>query len=319
MRCSGARGSYPCHPARLGKPPLHMPLGYTLLLTAAGLLLIAAVLRDIFDVLFHLEGRASISRVLTRTVWLALRRAADARPGVFPLAGPLGLVAVIATWTTLLLVGWALLLWPHVESFRDVAGEPAHGGFWEALHISVLTLSTLGYSDVTPVDQWLRVIPPLQALLGFGLLTASVSWLFAVQPAVQRRRALGYELWLLSQAAENEHGPPVADGQMFTELTSRIVAVERDLVAIPASYYFRDPDERLLLSAQLPFLREIAARAAASSEDAGTAQRARMLNTAIDDLLLTIAHRLHGQPEADADEALRVFSQDHLKRRPAEI
>ena len=291
-----------------------MSLGSTLLLTAAGLVLIAMALRDIFDVLFHLEGRASISRALTRGVWRALRRIADRRPGAFPLAGPFGLVAVITAWAILLLVGWALLLWPHLASFRDVAGDPADGGLWEALHISALTLSTLGYGDVTPVDRWLRVVAPLQALLGFGLLTASVTWLFAVQPAVQRRRALGYELWLLREATDGEHDAPVTDGQMFTELTSRIVAVERDIVAIPASYYFRDPDERLLLSAQLPFLREVTGRAAARAEDPGTAQRARMLSTAIDDLLLTIARRLHGLEDIDADEALRVFSRDHLKR-----
>lgn len=295
-----------------------MSLGYTLLLSTAGLLLIAMALRDIFDVLFHLEGRASISRVLTRAVWLGLRRAADARPGVFQLAGPFGLVAVIAAWTALLLVGWALLLWPQLGSFRDSAGEPAQGGFWEALHISVLMLSTLGYSDTTPVEQWLRVIPPLQALLGFGLLTASVAWLFAVQPAVQRRRALGYELWLLRKAADEDDHAPLADGQMFTELTSRIVAVERDMVAIPASYYFRDPDERLLLSAQLPFLRALTADASARGEDAGTAQRARMLSTAIDDLLLTIADRVHGLQDVEADEGLRVFTHDHLKRRPVD-
>lgn len=293
-----------------------MSLGSTLLLTVAGLVLIAMALRDIFDVLFHLEGRASISRFLTRAVWRGLRRLADARPGVFPLAGPLGLVAVIATWTVLLLVGWALLLWPQLSSFRDAAGAPAQDSFWEALHISVLTLSTLGYGDVTPTDPWLRVVDPLQALLGFGLLTASVTWLFAVQPAVQRRRALGYELWLLREAADGEHDAPVMNGQMFTELTSRIVAVERDLVAIPASYYFRDPDERLLLSAQLPFLREVTARCTANGDDdaAGTAQRARMLSTAIDDLLLTIARRLHGRDGVDPDEALRMFARDHLKR-----
>ncbi|HEV2058520.1 MAG TPA: potassium channel family protein [Solirubrobacteraceae bacterium] len=291
-----------------------MSLGYTLLLTVAGLVLIAMALRDIFDVLFHLEGRASISRALTRAVWRALRRAADVRPGLFPLAGPLGLVAVIAAWAVLLLVGWALLLWPHLASFRDVAGDPARGGLWEALHISAMTLSTLGYGDVTPVDQWLRVVAPLEALVGFGLLTASVAWLFAVQPAVQRRRALGYELWLLREAADGDHDAPVANGQMFTELTSRIVAVERDIVAIPASYYFRDPDERLLLSAQLPFLRVLTARASAGGEDAGTAQRAAMLRTAIDDLLLTIARRLHGRRGVDPDEALRMFARDHLKR-----
>jgi hypothetical protein len=295
-----------------------MELAPTLLLSLAGLVLIAIALRDIFDVLFHHEGHASLSRAITRAVWRTLRRGADVRPGLFPLAGPYGLVATIAAWAILLLVGWALLIWPHLGRFETAAGKPATGGFWEALHISGGILSTMGFGDVTPVDQWLRVLSPLEALLGFGLLTASVTWLFAVHPAVQQRRALAYELWLLKKASEGEHDAPVTDGQMFTELTSRIVAVERDIVAIPASYYFRDPDERLLLSAQLPFLREVVRRAAADDEDEGTAQRARALGFAIDDLLLTIAHRLHGKSEIEPDEAMRLFAHDHLKREPSE-
>ena len=295
-----------------------MELAPTLLLSLAGLVLIAIALRDIFDVLFHHEGRASLSRAITRTVWRTLRRCADVRAGLLPLAGPYGLVATIAAWAILLLVGWALLLWPHLASFETAAGKPTDGGFWEALHISGGILSTMGFGDVAPVDQWLRVVTPLEALLGFGLLTASVTWLFAVHPAVQQRRALAYELWLLQKASDGEHDAPVPDGQMFTELTSRIVAVERDIVAIPASYYFRDPDERLLLSAQLPFLRAVVRRAASEGEDEGTRQRAHALSIAIDDLLLTIAHRLHGERGMEADEAMRLFAHDHLKREPAE-
>ena len=295
-----------------------MELAPTLLLSLAGLLLIAIALRDIFDVLFHHEGHASLSRAITRTVWRVLRRAADVRAGLFPLAGPYGLVATIAVWAILLLVGWALLIWPHLASYETAAGKPATGGFWEALHISGAILSTMGFGDVTPVDQWLRVLSPLEALLGFGLLTASVTWLFAVHPAVQQRRALAYELWLLQEACDGENDAPVTDAQMFTELTSRIVAVERDIVSIPASYYFRDPDERLLLSAQLPFLRSVVRHAAGDDEDNATRQRARALSIAIDDLLLTIAHRLHGERGIDADEAMRLFAHDHLKRDPAE-
>jgi len=292
-----------------------MAVAPTLLLSLVGLVLVGMALRDIFDVLFHLEGRASISRAVTRTVWRALRRAADVRPQVFPLAGPVGLVATIATWATLLLVGWALLLWPHLESFRDAAGKPAQGGFWEALHISAGNLSTMGFGDVTPVDQWLRVVSPLEALLGFGLLTASVTWLFAVHPAVQRRRALAYELWLVRQASDGDHDAPVFDEQMFSELTSRVILVQRDIVAIPASYYFRDPDGRLLLSAELPFLHELARHVStADGADVGTAQRARMLSQAIDDLLLTIARRLHGREDVNPAEALRIFVRDHLKK-----
>ena len=294
-----------------------MELAPTLLLSLAGLVLIAVALRDIFDVLFHHEGHASLSRAITRTVWRTLRRGADIRPGLFPLAGPYGLVATIAVWAILLLVGWALLIWPHLEGFETAGGKPATGGFWEALHISGGVLSTMGFGDVAPVDQWLRVISPLEALLGFGLLTASVTWLFAVHPAVQQRRALAYELWLLRMATDGEHDPPVTDGQMFTELTSRIVAVERDIVSIPASYYFRDPDERLLLSAQLPFLREVVRQAERDDEDDGRRQRARALSIAIDDLLLTIAHRLHGERDMEPDEAMRLFARDHLKRDPS--
>ena len=292
-----------------------MAVAPTLVLSLVGLVLVGMALRDIFDVLFHLEGRASISRAVTRTVWRALRRAADVRPQLFPLAGPVGLVATIAAWATLLLVGWALLLWPHLESFRDAAGKPAQGGFWEGLHISAGILSTMGFGDVTPVDQWLRVVSPLEALLGFGLLTASVTWLFAVHPAVQRRRALAYELWLVRQASDGDHDAPVFDEQMFSELTSRVILVQRDIVAIPASYYFRDPDGRLLLSAELPFLYELARHVStADGADVGTAQRARMLSQAIDDLLLTIARRLHGREDVNPAEALRIFVRDHLKK-----
>jgi hypothetical protein len=295
-----------------------MELVPTLLLTAAGLVLIAFALRDIFDVLFHHEGHAYLSRGVTRAVWRALRRAADARPGLFPLAGPFGLVATITAWTILLLVGWALLIWPHLSSFEDASGRPTDGGFWEALHMSSTVLSTMGFGDVAPVDTWLRVVAPLEALLGFGLLTASVTWLFAVHPAVQRRRALAYELWLLRQATDDDADAPVVEGQMLTELTSRIVSVERDIVSIPASYYFRDPDERLLLSAQLPFLRKVVRQAANTQDDRATVQHARALNIAIDDLLLTIAHRLHGANDIEADEAMRLFCHDHLKRERPE-
>jgi hypothetical protein len=291
-----------------------MDLLPTLLLSVLGIVLIGAALRDIFDVLFHLEGRASISRFVTRSVWRAMRRASDTREQLFPLAGPLGLVATIAVWAILLVVGWALLIWPHLASFETAAGKPTDGGFWEALHISGTILSTMGFGDVAPADQWLRVVSPLEGLLGFGLLTASVTWLFAVHPAVQRRRALAYELWLVRQAAGGAFDAPVFDEQMFSELTSRIIGVQRDIVAIPASYYFRDPDERLLLSAELPFLRELVRHVSREGDDTAAGQRAGMLAQAIDDLLLTIARRLHGRDDVEPDEGLRIFARDHLKR-----
>ena len=62
----------------------------------------------------------------------------------------------------------------------------------DALSFSLVTLSTLGYGDVSPSHGLLRLAAPLEALLGLGLLTASVSWLLSIFPVLSRRRALAY-------------------------------------------------------------------------------------------------------------------------------
>ena len=70
-----------------------------------------------------------------------------------------------------------------------------------------MTLTTLGFGDVTPDAAWLRLVVPVEALLGFGLLSASISWLLLIHPALARRRSLAYEIALLRKA-EQETGTP---------------------------------------------------------------------------------------------------------------
>ena len=281
-------------------------------------MLIAIALRDVFDVLFHLEGRGDLSQRIMRGVWRTLRRVASRWPRAFPIAGPFGVLGVIGSWSALVGTGWALLLWPHLERFRDADGDPAQGGFLEALHISLVTLSTQGYADVAPIDEWLRVVGPIEALIGFGLLTASVSWFLSVHPAVLRRRALAYELWLLRQARDAEQEPEALDERLLAELTSRVVAIERDLVAMPASYYFAEVDDRFSLAAELPYLRSLARESATAGDSAAVRQGARMLDAAIDDLLRTIGARFQPVKPEDAEAALAAFARDHRKREPGQ-
>ena len=295
-----------------------MSLPASLIATLGGLLLIAIALRDVFDVLFHLEGRGDLSQRILRAVWRTFRRIANRRPRLFPVAGPFGVLAVITSWSTLMAAGWALLLWPHLESFRDADGDPAQGGFLEALHISLVTLSTQGYADVAPIDDWLRVVGPIEALLGFALLTASVSWFLSVHPAVLRRRALAYELWLLRDAGDAEQDSATLDENLLAELTSRVVAIERDLVAMPASYYFAEVDDRFSLAAELPHLRSLGRESATAGGGAAVRQRARMLDAAIDDLLRTIGTRFQPEKPTDAEAALAAFARDHRKREPGQ-
>jgi hypothetical protein len=291
----------------------------TTLLTAAGVALIGLAARDVFDALFHPEGRGNLGRLITRSLWRVFRVAAPG-PRSFPLAGPLALIAVIATWATLLVLGWALVYVPHVpEGFRfDGNLASSSGAFVHALNLSFVTLTTLGFGDITPHADALRLIVPLEALLGFGLLSASISWLLLIYPVLSRRRSLAYEIWLLREA---ERGTGLSLDQLdseaaervLAELTSRLVAVERDLVNFPISYYFAEHDPRFSLPAVAPYLLELGRRGAREETPGGVRLRANLLLQVLDDLASTTATRFHGQHGETTDDALGAYARDHLR------
>ena len=167
----------------------------TLLSTAAGVGLIGLVGRDAFDAMFHSEGRGMFSRQITRAIWQLFRRAGT-RHARLSLAGPVAFVTVVATWAGLLVLGWALVFWPHMPGgFRfDPSIDAAGSDLVDALSVSLVTLTTLGFGDITPTSEALRLILPLEALLGFGLLSASISWLLSIYPALSRRRSRAWAL-----------------------------------------------------------------------------------------------------------------------------
>jgi hypothetical protein len=181
-------------------------------------------------------------------------------------------------------LGWALIFWPHMPGgFRVDAGVEAAGSdFVHALNVSLVTLTTVGFGDITPTSAALRLILPLEALLGFGLLSASISWLVSIYPALSRRRSLAYEISLLRAAdAEDDLSlvalPPDAAERLLAELTSRLVAVERDLVHFPISYYFSAGDPRFSLPVAAPYLLELARRGIDETQPMIVRFRARLL------------------------------------------
>jgi hypothetical protein len=285
--------------------------------TALGAAMIGLAGRDVFDALFHPEGRGTFARLISRAVWW-LFRLPGPRPRLFPLAGPVALISVIAIWAALLVVGWALIYWPHLpQGFSFNQSTAPSGNFVEALHISLVTLTTLGFGDVTPHAAGLRLVVPLEGLLGFGLLSASISWLLLIYPVLSRRRSLAYEITLLRESegvpgGSVERLEPEALERLYTELTSRLVAVERDLVSFPISYYFAEEDARFSLAASAPYLLELVDHAA-SREQAGVRLRAALLRQAIDDLATTAAARFHRDRGDTTEEVLRAYTRDHLR------
>ena len=290
----------------------------TILLTIAGAALILAALRDVFDVLFHESGRVMLSHGVTRTVWRAFRAIGSRQPHLFSLAGPFALVSVVFSWGVLLILGWTLIYWPHMPgSFTLGTGvDPSHP-FTDSLYLSMVTLSTVGFGDIAPGTGLLRALTPLEALLGFGLLTASISWLLSIYPVLSRRRSLAYEVNLLV-SSEKRTGTavvelePEAAEAVYSELTSRLVAVERDLAALPVAYYFAAADRRFSLPATMPKLLALAHRGLDESLPPRVRLRATMLHEAIDDFAQT-AQAVHRLPGRTTEDLLRAYADDHLR------
>lgn len=289
-----------------------------ILYIAAGAVLILVALRDIFHTLFHPEGHGGMSDYIAYGVWRSFRATGSASALNF--AGPFAFLAVVTTWAALMLLGWALVYTPYIpEYFRFASGIPAEtkGGFDDALYLSAVTLTTLGYGDLTPTTVWIRFLAPFEALLGFAIFTASVSWLLSLYPALSRRRAVAHELTLLREALGDE-GAPNGDGSEafahnLRSMTEGLIRVRGDLSQFPITYYFRDPDERAALPIVLPFAARVAEEFEGEGSPSSVRLNARALRGALGDLAERLDRNFLKLPDRASSRAFTEYARDHMR------
>lgn len=290
----------------------------TLLATLAGLALIALAARDIFDTLFHPHGRGVVSERLIHLVWWCFGATGRKRSGALTLAGPLAFVTVLMSWVALVTLGGALVFAPRLpEEFVVTPGlEPAQvSGFADAIYVSLVNLTSLGFGDVVPRQEGVRLLAPLQALVGLGLLTASVSWILSIYGVMRDLRVLAREISLLCDACDPP-GPdfaqlePLDQAAILRGLTSRLISVRRDLRHFPITYYFhgREPSHALSLS-----LERLGALVGEPERDAPpevAVERAR-LQAASEELLDLVAEEFLGAPGLNPEETMKRWQADH--------
>ena len=293
-----------------------------LLWTLLGIALIAIALRDIFDVLFHPLGRGIVARrVVLGVSWLG-RRLSRGRGTIGLLAGPIGYGAVVATWAALLAVGWALVFLPHLpEGFTfDPALNPAeHTGFLDALYVSLVNLTSVGYGDISAASPGLRILGPVETMFGLGLLTASISWLISIYGAISRRDSLANEVYLAKEA-EERLGKKLADADpallesLLASFAEQLIRVRRDVIHFPITHYFRTEDEERALAGLLPFLGSMAEEASEESRPVSLRVRAEILEETIDDFAETLRTRLRMRGDS-TDATLEHYQSDHRPPR----
>ncbi|MCB5274780.1 hypothetical protein BJG92_02317 [Arthrobacter sp. SO5] len=281
--------------------------------SALGFVLIAVGLHDVFHTLLHPTGQGRVGRSIINLVW---RVSQALGPKALSLAGPLALVGVTLLWAALQTVGWALVYYPHVPGgFVYVAGldEARYGNFAESLYFSLSTLTTVGYGDVIVSDPWIRLLSPVEALIGFGLLTAAVTWFMQVYPALARRRALAVRLTVLGEADYASHlGARDTGAAAWTleTLAIDVVQIRIDLTQSPESFYFRESTSAISLGVSLTQALNLSTRAA-DSQDPGVRVSGLVLRKALEDLagVLATDFRL---PGSAPEEVFQQFAAAHL-------
>jgi voltage-gated potassium channel Kch len=294
----------------------------TALATLLGVALIVVALRDIFHQLFHPSGTGGLSGRLMKSVWRVFRLFARRYPSLLALAGPSALVATIASWTVLLAVGWALIYWPRLPeafSFSPTLNPSKQTSFIDALYVSLYTLSTLGYGTISPSPGWLRIVATLEAVIGFALLTASLTWVVSIYPPLTRRRSLAQRIALLGEA-ESSVGLSITQVETETaerrldSLTSQLVTVRSDLTQFPVTYYFHSGDERSSLPANMHTLLRIAQEGAEENNPQAIRLGATELRGAIDAFSATVGQGFLGLRSSPTEEVLKAYARDHLRR-----
>ncbi|WP_040340133.1 potassium channel family protein [Candidatus Blastococcus massiliensis] len=283
-------------------------------ITAAGVLVVLVALRDIFHTLWHPSGRGSISSRVMRAVWWVGRHLRK-RGGAGVQTGPVALGAVILAWIVLLVTGGALVYGPHLPEgfvFQSGLDVSERSEVLDAVYLSTVTLATLGFGDVVPVSGWLRIAVPVQALIGFALLTASVTWVLQVYPALIRRRAFAVRLAQLRAVPAEEllHDPDSSVAAPLLEsLAGTLAQVRVDVTQYTETFYFRDGDEEAALPAMLGVAAGLA-HAGHSAPRRDVRIAAGLLQAAIDDF----AHVLDEQflhVGGSTDEVLAAYARAH--------
>jgi hypothetical protein len=198
----------------------------------------------------------------------------------------------------------------------DPGINPAnHRGFWEAMNGSIGALITLS-QGMGPKSAWLGLVRGVEAIIGFGLLTASVSWLLSIYPVIEARRSIAERASLLHDAELRNSIDLVHDcgdsaHQWIMAFAADIASLRNQMAQFPISYYFYVGEPQTSLAGTLPYLYELADRAVASKAPPGRLA-ATALGGAVEDFLEVLADVFLRIETTDKQELLKAYAHEHM-------
>lgn len=277
--------------------------------------------RDILLTVMTPTGRGAISRRFMALVWRSMRPVVRRWRGMREIAGPVTFLGVIGIWTAMIVVGWGLIYWSFLpDEFLVDFGldleRNSPGNFLAAIYFSMVVLTTLGFGDIVPTGEWLRLLAPLEGLIGFGLLTAGISWFLSIFPALSRRRRLAHQIALVREAEEDavERWDEATMTALLSSFSTQLIDIRSDQIQFPVMYYFRDADPDAELVPNLRFLLDLSSRAEEELGEVGSPMflHQYILRRAVDDYVETVASQFLNSTGDDTQQLLDALAGDRL-------
>ncbi len=235
---------------------------------------------------------------------------------MLPIAGPASLILVVGSWVVLLTVGFAFLYYAWFpEQFSTSTGDtpPANARLLTSLYISAECLVTIGSGGLTPRTTTMRYVSVAEGLLGFGLLTASVSWIVLLSPALARMRLLARGVSDLANAERhaNVSVAGVNSDSFLAALSRDVVRTRIDFVHVPIIYYFSSRDVSASLAHAMDNLVRFAREGVEPSQPGHVRLAAACLDKALDGLGAIVAERFI-QADDNRQAIFLAYKEDHV-------
>ncbi|PSN13649.1 Ion transport 2 domain protein [filamentous cyanobacterium CCT1] len=224
---------------------------FFLQLIGVGLVLVS--LADIFLTVLHPRSESSLlSMLVARAVWCLFRVVAQGLPKqrdrILSYGGSTIIVTVIGVWVLLLLIGFALVIWPGLGTAIQTSQGETPTDFGTALYYTGFSLTTLGTGDLVPKTDSHRFLMVLQSLLGFSIFTLALSYVLAVYGALTSRNTFALNLHYRSAGSADsaELLRRLATGNDLNTLHQNIADIAQNLISLlelnnsyPLLLYFR--------------------------------------------------------------------------------
>lgn len=278
---------------------------------AVGGCIVLFAVREMFNDLFHPTHSGALSE------WVASRffRLFRSWPRLLPTSGPLSIAVVILLWALLLTTGFAFVYWavfPSAFALHTGTRPSGSDNWWWSFYYSLEMITTLGLGDVEPNPTWLKLLSAGHTLLGFSLVTVSITWIALVFPALRRIRTLARKAITLAESEERT-GVSVVSANMHVivaGLAEAVIQSRVDLIHFPLLFYFYAQEERASLPCALFPLLRFADEGTRPGRDDLVRLAARALRTALDDLAKLIGERLDLK-DRSPEKVFRAFADLH--------